>query len=263
MGTEQDQIQLEKYKECLMYVNNDLGMLLQNAENLAYKVGAIKPKHFHYQKYDFYDQYEKKDILTLRKNIISSLNFLKKQFIAIKQETGKEYIFPPSIELIKNDVQNWKKKIEIINPDDTKYYNAILSMLEKKKYNDIPGSNEIYKLCNKNKESDANPYMWIFMSPPILHNIDSGIEQSQLECQNNQNVRPDVKRDVQKKINDDLIKSNEFYIKTKEINTLLKEYKDIEKILTKIYEFKDKFKIDPAIETENLNLYNAIMNNMR
>jgi hypothetical protein len=32
-----------------MHVNNDLGMLLQNAENLAYKLGIINPENFHYK----------------------------------------------------------------------------------------------------------------------------------------------------------------------------------------------------------------------
>ena len=43
------QIQLSKYKECLIHVNNDLGMLLQNAENLAYKLGVLKKPNFSFQ----------------------------------------------------------------------------------------------------------------------------------------------------------------------------------------------------------------------
>ena len=54
------QIQLNKYKECLMHVNNDLGMLLQNAENLAYKLGVIEENEMCYLNYDYYNQYKKK-----------------------------------------------------------------------------------------------------------------------------------------------------------------------------------------------------------
>ena len=90
----QSNVQIEKYLECLIYVNNDLGILLQNAENLAYKLKVIDKKDMQYLSYDYYNQFEKKDVHTLRKNIKSSLKFLEAQFIAIKQETGKEYIFP-------------------------------------------------------------------------------------------------------------------------------------------------------------------------
>ena len=90
-GQAMTQIQLNKYKECLMHVNNDLGMLLQNAENLAYKLGVIEENEMRYLNYDYYNQYKKKDIMTLRKNILSSLNFLSKQFIAKIRNRKKLY----------------------------------------------------------------------------------------------------------------------------------------------------------------------------
>ena len=261
MGNEEqmDQVQLEKYKECLMHVNNDLGMLIQNAENLAYKLGAIKANQFHYKAYDYYNQYDKKDIWTLRKNILSSLHFLKVQFVAIKQETGKEYIFPPSIEKIKDDVKNWKEIIEKKSPKDVEYFDAILSILEKKKYNDITGATEVYKMCNNNKRSDATPFMWMYMSPPILNHIDSNIESTQMKYKSNKNFMPDINRDVAEIDNEKLIKSNELNSKTREINKLLKECKDYDYIRKKITEFKEKHNNDPYIENENLGLYIEIM----
>lgn len=277
MGNETEQIQIEKYKECLMHVNNDLGMLIQNAENLAYKLGAIKSNQFHYKAYDHYNQFDKKDIWTLRKNILSSLRFLEAQFIAIKQETRKEYIFPPSIEKIKYDVKNWKKIIENKSPEDVKYYNAILSMLEKKKYTDIAGAEEVYKICNANKKSDATPYMWMYMSPPILNHIDKNSEKYQIKFQSDKNFMPDIHIDnadnagnndnennmSDYNVNEDLISSNDINKEIREINNLLEECKDYKFIKKKIEHFKDKHKKYPYIEEKNYNLYDKIMNDMK
>ena len=44
MGNKQTQIHLEKYKEYLMHIHNDLGMLIQNSKNLEF----IKANQFHY-----------------------------------------------------------------------------------------------------------------------------------------------------------------------------------------------------------------------
>lgn len=249
-GKEQEQIQLDKYKECLMHVNNDLGMLLQNAENLAYKLGIINPENFHYKNYDYYNQYEIKDVNRLRRNIISSLKFLKVQLIAIKQETNKEYIFPPSIDNIIYDMKNLKKLIEQKSPTDTQYYDAILKFLQEKKFIDIVGSDEIYKICYKNKISDTNPFMWMFLSPSILNHIDkkAGILQN--------NLGPDVDRD-EFSIDSGLVMSNEFYSKLKELNRCLKECNDYNYIKNQIEKFNEKFKKDPVsfIEESNKEKY--------
>lgn len=271
MGNETQQVQLEKYKECLMHVNNDLGMLIQNAENLAYKLGAIKSNQFHYKTYDYYNQFDKKDILTLRKNILSSLHFLKVQFTAIKQETGKEYIFPPSIEQIKSDVKNWKKIVEKKSPEDVKYYDAILSIIEKKKYTDIAGAEEVYKLSYKNKRSDATPYMWIYMSPPILNHIDSNIEKNHIKYGHKENNMPDIIRNDDENIekeknmnaNEGLLNSNDINRDIRDINRLLEECKDLKFIKKKIEHFIEKHRQEPYIEENNYKLYDKIMNDIK
>jgi len=264
MGNQQEltQIQLNKYKECLMHVNNDLGMLLQNAENLAYKLGVLRKEEFHYLCYDYYNQYEKKDIWTLRKNIISSLNFLKKQFIAIKLETGKEYILPPSIEEIKKDIKFWKKLVGKKSPEDIKYYEAILELINNRKYTEIEGWEEVYDKCKKGKGSDATPYMWMNMSPPILNNIDKNVENISMQNHLNKNFNPDLKRDVQENRDPKLIRANQINNDTKELNKLLKEYKDYEYIKLKISDFIENYEIEPYIDEQNRNLYNVLYNSI-
>lgn len=256
----QTQIQLCKYKECLIHVNNDLGMLLQNAENLAYKLGVLKKEEFHYKSYDYYNQYEEKNILTLRKNIISSLNFLKKQFIAIKLETGKEYIFPPSIEQIKSDVKHWKKLVEKKSPEDIKYYDAIISIIDNRKYTEIEGWEEVYDKCNNNKGSDVSPYMWMNFSPPILNNIDNNVENIYLKNQINPNFNPDLNRDGKENTDPKLFRANEINKDTKYINKLLKECRDYEFIKKRIVEFMDNYKCEPYIDEQNIKLYKIIYN---
>ena len=259
MGNEQNQLQMEKYKECLMHVNNDLGMLLQNAENLAYKLGVIKSSDFHYKDYDYYNQFEQKDLATLRKNIVSSIKFLKAQFIAIKQETGKEYMFPPSIENIKKDIKFLKKQIKLKSPNDVKYYKAILSILEDRKFIKIDYK-EDDNLNNINKKSDVNPAMWMNMAPSILNHIDKNVENFQMNEE--QDKLPDINRDVIKNNNESLIKSNKINEKNKEINNLLKECKDLNYIKDQINKFEEMYGRDPYIEECNENLYYQIMNDI-
>lgn len=258
LNSELTQVQLDKYKECLIYVNNDLGMLLQNAENLAYKLGAIKQDELHYLSYDYYKQYKTKDIFVIRKNIISSLNFFKKQLIAIKQETGKEYILPPSIDQIKEDIKNWKKKVEKISPEDVKYYNTIISILEDRKYTEIQGWEEVYDKCKKSKESEATPYMWMNMSPPILNNIDKNVENMRLNNQSNPNFEPDINRENKNSGDQKLILSNQINKEIKEINRLLKEKREFSKIKQKISDYINKYECEPYIEESNKELYQQI-----
>lgn len=264
MGNGQEQIQLEKYRECLMHIHNDLGMLIQNAENLAYKLGVIKADQFHYKRYDYYNQFNKKDIWTIRKNILSSLKFIKAQLIAIKQETGKEYIFPPSIGKIKNDVKYLKELVEKKSPKDVIFYDAILFFLEKKKFIKISDSEKVYKICCNNKKSDATQYMWMNMSPPILNNIDSNVENNLIKYQSDENFMPDIIRDeIEQGDNEKLIVSNEINNKTREINKLLKECKNYDIIKKKISEFNEIYRSSLYIEEENIELYNKILNDMK
>jgi hypothetical protein len=256
---EQKVIQINQYKQCLIYVNNDLGMLIQNAENLAYKLGAIKPEDFHYLSFDYYKQYDKKDLWTLRKNIISSLKFLKAQFTAIKQETGKEYVFPPSIEEIKYYIKSLKNLIETISPSDAKFYDAIISFLEQKQFIDIDGADEIYKICYNNKKSDVNHLMWMNMSPPILNSIDKMCDEN-----NNDNM-PDIPKDVPAKDNKHLMKSNARYQDEKNINALLENKNENLKdmIIEKLNDFQDKYQSFPRIKEENICFYNKIIKDLK
>ena len=256
---EQKVIQINQYKQCLIYVNNDLGMLIQNAENLAYKLGAIKAEDFHYLSFDYYKQYDKKDPWTLRKNIISSLKFLKAQLTAIKQETGKEYVFPPSIEEIKYYIKSLKSLIETISPSDVKFYDAIISFLEQKQFIDIDGADEIYRICYNNKKSDVNHLMWMNMSPPILNSIDKMCEEN-----NNDNM-PDIPKDVPAKDNKHLMKSNARYQDEKNINALLENKNENLKdmIIEKLNDFQDKYQSFPRIKEENICFYNKIIKDLK
>ena len=261
---EQSQAQLDKYKQCLMNVNIDLGILIQNAENLAYKLGAIKAKSLKFKAYDYYNQFETKNIMTLRKNILSSLSFLKAQFIAIKQETGKEYIFPPSINEIKTDIKKWKGIIEKINPDDAKYYTAILEIIENKKYKPIKGSEDVYKICTKDKKSDLSPYMWMFIAPPVLNHIDQANLENEKNIEANNNSNPDLNIAENASSSETskmkLISSNDNFIEQREINDMLRYYNENirDQLILKMTNYFDKHNMYPYIEKENEENFNKI-----
>ena len=256
---EQKLIQIDQYKQCLIYVNNDLGMLIQNAENLAYKLGAIKSKDFHYLSFDYYKQYDRKDLWTLRKNIISSLKFLKAQLTAIKQETGKEYVFPPSIDEIKYYIKSLKNLIEKISPSDVNFYDAIINFLEQKQFIDIDGVDEIYRICYNNKKSDVNHLMWMNMSPPILNSIDKICDENI-----NENM-PDIPKDVPAKDNKHLMKSNDRYKDEKTLNALLEAKNENlrDMIIEQLEGFKNKYQCFPSIKEENINFYNKIIKDLK
>ena len=265
----QSSVQSNKFQECLMYVNNDLGILLQNAENLAYKLGVIKKEEMKYLSYDYYNQFEQKDIGTLKKNIISSIKFLKAQFIAIKQETGKDYIYPPSIEEIIKDVIKWKELIKEKSPTDLIYFKNIYSLLNKGKSKNFKDSENIYQDCiNNNKKTNITPYMWMYYSPQILHNIDKNNEIIQNKMDTNGQSNPDIIRGPSQTYKDNLIKTKEIYKEIQEINAMinnLKENKDEgkkideEQIKLKIEEFISEYKQEPFIEKENQKIYGQLI----
>lgn len=265
----QSSIQLNKYYECLMYVNNDLGMLLQNAENLAYKLGAIGIEDLQYLNYDYYNQFERKDEDVLRKNIISSMKFLEAQFIAIKQETGKDYVFPPSVDEIKKDVQKWKKKLEDKdkNSKDIILFDKIYSILNEKKFQKIKDKKEIYQTCLERNRTNITPYMWMLYSPPILNNIDQNIEM-QKNNENKDNSMPDIIRGKSQVCKNDLINSNIYSKDINEINAMLRELKESEdkrkdlleeSIKLKLENFDIKYGRKPIIFEENKKIYKKIL----
>lgn len=268
----QDNIQADKFLECLMYVNNDLGILLQNAENLAYKLGAIEGKDLKYLSYDYYNQYKIKDIYTLRKNIISSMKFLEAQFIAIKQETGKDYIFPPSIELIKEDVKNWKEKVNKISPKDVEYFNKIYSILERGKFSKIKDADNVYQVSLDIKKTEINPYIWMIFSPQILHNIEKNNEIIKNNMERAGQSMPDLIRGISETYKNDLFKARYLYNEIEEINKMLKDLKEKKKkgikinddpIKFKIIKFKKDYQRDPLIEEENKEIYDNLSNDYK
>ena len=268
----QDNIQADKFLECLMYVNNDLGILLQNAENLAYKLGAIEGKDLKYLSYDYYNQYKIKDIYTLRKNIISSMKFLEAQFIAIKQETGKDYIFPPSIELIKEDVKNWKEKVNKISPKDVEYFNKIYSILERGKFSKIKDADNVYQVSLDIKKTEINPYIWMIFSPQILHNIEKNNEIIKNNMERTGQSMPDLIRGISETYKNDLFKARYLYNEIEEINKMLKDLKEKRKkgikinddpIKFKIIQFKKVYQRDPFIEEENKEIYDNLINDYK
>ena len=265
-------IQKDKFQECLMYVNNDLGILLQNAENLAYKLGAIEGKDLKYLSYDYYNQYKIKDIYTLRKNIISSMKFLEVQFIAIKQETGKDYIFPPSIELIKEDVKNWKEKVNKISPKDVEYFNKIYSILERGKFSKIKDADNVYQVSLDIKKTEINPYIWMIFSPQILHNIEKNNEIIKNNMERTGQSMPDLIRGISETYKNDLFKARYLYNEIEEINKMLKDLKEKKKkgikinddpIKLKIIKFKKDYQRDPFIEEENKEIYDNLINDYK
>ena len=237
-----------------MYVNNDLGMLLQNAENLAYKLGAIGIEDLQYLNYDYYNQFERKDEDVLRKNIISSMKFLEAQFIAIKQETGKDYVFPPSVDKDKNS-------------KDIILFDKIYSILNEKKFQKIKDKKEIYQACLERNRTNITPYMWMLYSPPILNNIDQNIEM-QKNNENKDNSMPDIIKGKSQVCKNDLINSNIYNNDINEINAKLRELNESgdkekelleESIKLKLENFDNKYRRKPIIFEENKKNYKKLL----
>jgi hypothetical protein len=92
------------------------------------------------------------------------------------------------------------------------------------------------------------------MSPPILNYIDRKADN----FQNNIDIKvvPDIDRD-EYSIDKNLVMSNEFYNKIKELNRCLKECKDYNYIKSLIDKFTKKYKKYPVsyIEESNKEIY--------
>ena len=92
-GQAMKQIQLNKYKECLIHVNSDLRMLLQNAENLAHKLGVIRENEMHYLSYDYYKQYKKR-YNDIKKKYSFKFKFFIETIYCNKVRNRKRLYFP-------------------------------------------------------------------------------------------------------------------------------------------------------------------------
>lgn len=76
---------------------------------LAYKLNLInKNISLKYQTYDSFDIADKKDIDTLKYDVINFLDFYEKAIIIHKK--NYEYENPDSISQLINDLNNWKRK---------------------------------------------------------------------------------------------------------------------------------------------------------
>jgi hypothetical protein len=133
--------------QALELTHSHLGRLLQSAEMLAYKLNLInKGYNLKYQTYDSFDIADKKDIDTLKYDVINFLDFYEKAIIIHNKKF--KYELPNSIGLIVDDLKNWERKA---SKEDKRFFTTILDLIQKGSYDDsvFPDENLLYEKAKK------------------------------------------------------------------------------------------------------------------
>ena len=144
-GNDQENMDEQKYQkkcfkqkqkqteaEALELTYSHLGRLIQSAEILAFKLNIIeKNSSLKYQSYDYFKVADKKDIDTIKYDIINYLDFYEKAIILHNKQY--KYVQPKSITTIINDLTNWENKASY---NDKRFFKNILSLILNGNYNE-------------------------------------------------------------------------------------------------------------------------------
>ena len=217
--------------EALELTYSHLGRLLQSAEMLAYKLDLInKNDKLKYQAYDSFDIAYKKEIDTLKYDVISFLDFYEKAIIIHKKNCG-EYKNPESISQLIDDLKNWETKAQ---ENDKRFFSTILDLIQKGSYDDsvFPDEDSLYEKAKKdNSKFKKNASFWKSFSIPILQFLNELINNTRENVKNNPNYRPDIHFGSKATNNKELKDSHESHKKESEIKAKLYE---INKIISDI-----------------------------
>jgi hypothetical protein len=220
--------------EALELTYSHLGRLLQSAEMLAFKLNLIiNGSQLKYQCYDSFDVAEKKDIDTLKYDVINFLDFYEKAIIIHNKKFN--YVLPESINKAIKDLKQWASKA---SSNDKRFFTTILDLIQKGSYdyNAFPDENILYEKAKKdNSKFKKDGGFWKTFSVPILKFLNSLIHDTREKVKANPKYKPDLH--FGPKAN-----NNKYLVQTLEIR-------------------KSELKINEAINDINLNLLNCLNKN--
>lgn len=212
--------------EALELTYSHLGRLIQSAEMLAYKLNLInKNISLKYQTYDSFDIADKKDIDTLKYDVINFLDFYEKAIIIHKK--NYEYENPDSISQLINDLNNWKRKAL---KNDKRFFSTILDLIQKGSYDNsvFPDEDILYEKAKKdNSKFKKNASFWKSLSIPILQFLSNLMKNTKENVKNNPKYKPDIHFGSKATNNKELKDSYESYKKESEIKAKLYEINNI------------------------------------
>ena len=220
--------------EALELTYSHLGRLVQSAEMLAYKLNLInKGYSFKYQSYDAFEVADKKNVDTLKYDVINFLDFYEKAIIIHNKKFN--YVHPASIDQLISDLNNWKNRAQ---KDDKRFFSTIIDLINTGTYDYslFPDENKLYqKATQDNAKFKKSPGFWKNFSIPILEFLDNLIKK----VQDNLKIDPSFKPDIHfgpKATNNEYLKDTvELSSKQFEINSKLNE---INRILLNISQKK-------------------------
>lgn len=243
--------------QALELTHSHLGRLLQSAEMLAYKLNLInKGSNLKYQVYDSFDIADKKDIDTLKYDVINFLDFYEKAIIIHNKKF--KYELPKSTSILINDLKAWERKA---SPKDKRFFTTILDLIQKGSYDDsvFPDENTLYEKAKKdNAKFKKSAVFWKTFSIPILNFLNNLIKFTQENLNKNPNYKPDIHFGSKATNNKNLTKTADYFKKEIAINTKLDE---INNIILGILEEKVCSKMLINAVNDLNNLYKAFKNN--
>ena len=212
--------------EALELTYSHLGRLVQSAEMLAYKLNLIKNgQKLKYQIYDTFEVAGKKNIDTLKYDVINFLDFYEKAIIIHNKKFS--YVHPASINELLIDLNMWKNRAA---PNDKRFFSTIIDLIKKGTYDysAFPDQNQLYqKAMQDNAKFKKNAGFWKTFSIPILKFLDNLIKDVQEKVRFNPTYKPDIHIGQQPTNNGYLKNSVEFKTKEMEINLKLNEINNI------------------------------------
>jgi hypothetical protein len=239
--------------QALELTHSHLGRLLQSAEMLAYKLNLInKGYNLKYQTYDSFDIADKKDIDTLKYDVINFLDFYEKAIIIHNKKF--KYELPNSIGQLINDLKNWERKA---SKEDKRFFTTILDLIQKGSYDysAFPDENYLYEKAKKdNSKFKKSAGFWKTFSIPVLNFLNNLIKFTQENENKNPNYKPDIHFGAKANNNNNLVKTLEARKLEIKIN---EKINDINIILLNIFQNNNDINLQPLVnEIEKLkNLY--------
>ncbi len=237
--------------EALELTYSHLGRLIQSAEMLAYKLNLTKNNYqLKYQSYDSFNVAGKKDIDTLKYDVINFLDFYEKAIIIHNKKFN--YVHPNSISQLINDLNNWERNAQ---ENDKRFFTAILDLINKGSYNYslFPDENKLYEKAKKdNSKFRKNASLWKTFSIPILKFLNDLTKSTKEKMNRNPNYKPDINFGSATN-NTELKKNYESYSLELKINNKLNEIKtdllyiinnklnDLDTLVKSVQEFNDLY----------------------
>jgi hypothetical protein len=222
----QRQVQLDQQKLDQAYSFGVMGNVFSALEWYAYRLSGetIKPKNLRFNNYNNFNSGNKKDLTQLKNQIITQIEIFKFSYLIYKKE-HKKYEFPQNLtenDIIK-EIEKWKNLIKNKSPENLKYYDSILNIIQGK--SDISFVEEIKKEVIE-KGGDPNT-----INPKIIMNEGAAILSHTQSLANNKNFIENSNKmvlDVENSGNEKLNKIGE------DLNEKNKKEKELEEIFEKI-----------------------------